>query len=399
MNKKKEFEKIVKYAYDNNEFYQKLYGKLNTNNLELENIPYLLRDCMRQSSKSIVSQGYDVNNLIEDWTNGTTDGDPLRLFKTQNEWIGLDIDLWNRRRNLNFDACKSYCFYYYNGRKFDDKYRLRETSSGKIIQFPMRKEKESDFLDDLLLMKAKSIRWLIAPPSVIIQLCKIVEKYNVDISLDVIELISEYTPEFYKSRMKKCFSAEIYIHYSCHEVWGMAFTNENGNLEVMNNVIIEQKVDSRFLRGYGSNIVTSLKLKSMPFIRYVLNDLIKLNEDGTLNTFGFRTSDKVSFTNDTIHCSFFDNAFLKYSQCTLLPLENYQIIYFIDENKILLNLYGFDEMNCMMIRDYLSQELSERYDSEYLIEYQIVDRFVYDKISGKMRGIINSKDVEWNNLI
>ena len=243
------------------------------------------------------------------------------------------------------------------------------------------------------MIQEQNIKWIIAPPSIIFSLCCVSVKYNVKINVEVIESISEYLPKFYKEFFEKVLGGKVYIHYSCHEIWGMAFTNEDGKLQIMDECILKMVEDNRFKRGYGKCIATNLRVKSMPFINYELSDLIKINGN-TIKTYGFRWNEEVRLQNINIHCSFFDNIYYKYKDYELLPLENYQIVY--SETEIVIYIITDDAELCEKIREYTSDKIQKNYGCEVKVRCEMASRFFVDIISGKMRGIIRYKDVNWD---
>ncbi|MCX8131468.1 MAG: hypothetical protein N3I35_15420 [Clostridia bacterium] len=383
---------LVSYVKQNNLFYNELYNNVNIPLKDIIELPLLQRIAIRSNKDKIISKGFNVNSLKHDKTNGTTEKIPLDIYKTKSEWISLDLLLWSKRRNFNVDATKRYAFYYYNGKDFSKDNTVIGKQENIIIHFPMRKANEYKFVEDLLLMIDKKIEWLICPPSIALVLCNIAIKYNIDLKLKVVELISEYLPEAYKLLIEKVFDCKTCIHYSCHEIWGMAFSDRDGKLKIMDDIILEQKQDNRFMKNYGCCVVTNLRLKSMPFIRYELNDLISIDGD-SIKTYGFRISEKVILENFEIHCSFFDNIFLEFSDYVLLPLENYQIIY--DNNSIYFYLLGVDSAIYKTIKDFVSENIYKCFSQKVNIEMISSEKFYTDKISGKMRGIIKYEDVNW----
>lgn len=392
-SKKNKITSLIEFAKDNNRFYSDFYKDYDLSSEDLSCLPVLERRFIREHSEEIISNGYCKDNLKHDHTNGTTEGKPLDIYKTDTEWIALDLDLWKTRRRINKKASEKYAFYYFNGNDYSEPYRLRVHGNRTTLQLPMRKKDEKDFLEDLKMMDEQKIKWIIAPPSIIFSLCCIAIKYNFEINIEVIETISEYLPKIYKHFFESVLGGKVYVHYSCHEIWGMAFSDQSGKFKIMDECFLQVKRDDRFHSGYGRCIATNLRIKSMPFINYELSDLVVI-EDDYVKTYGFRWTEKVKLKCGTIHCSFFDNIFLEYKDEVLLPLENYQIVY--NEDKIFIYLIGKNEEKCEKISQYVSKKLKESFDFEVDVECISTSRFFVDSISGKMRGIISYDDVNWN---
>lgn len=384
---------LLTYVCKENDFYSKFYIGVELPVNSIKNLPILQRSHIRECGNSIISNTYKNKKLKYDRTNGTTEGKPLEIYKTNTEWIALDLDLWNVRRSINKKAAKKYAFYYFNGDNYSEPYRLYTSGNRTTLQFPMCKKHEKDFLRDLQLMKEHKVQWIIGPPSIIFTLCCVSIKYKFSINVAVIESISEYLPAFYKRFFENVFCGKVYIHYSCHEVWGMGFTDKTGDLQIMDECIIQTQRDNRFKRDFGKCIVTNLRIKSMPFINYELSDLIKIS--GTkLQTFGFRWTEDVRLKQQTIHCSFFDNIFYEFKEINLMPLENYQIVF--NENQITIYLIAMSENVCKSIKQYVSFKIKENFGCDICVNCVNTYRFFVDRISGKMRGIIDYKNVNWD---
>lgn len=393
-NKNQKLNELLEYAINNNEFYRKLYNNVYLPINDTKEVPILYREEIRKSKIEIISHPYSISELKHDQTNGTTEGKPLDLYRTEQEWIASDLNLWKIRRRIDRIAAQKYAFYYFNGSNFSNKFNKYTNCSYTAIQFPMMKEHIDDYVEDLNTMIKEKITWIIAPPSILFTLACVAVKNNIKINIPVIESISEYLPNIYRSFFEAVFAGKVYVHYSCHEVWGMAFSDNNGNLKIMDNVIIEEIDDDRFDNGYKKCVVTNLSIRSMPFIRYELSDLIKIEGD-TLFTYGFRWTEHMLVNNIDIHCSFFVNAFLKFEELALIPLENYQLVY--KENKIILILINIPTNFHETIKLYLESKIKENFDIYIPVEILSSNRFLVDIISGKMRGIIKYNNVNWSS--
>lgn len=384
---------LLNYVKENNEFYKEFYKDITLPIKNINELPILERKRIRLDINKMISNGYEKEKLKYDKTNGTTEGKPLDIYKTESEWITQDLDLWRIRRNINKEAAKRYVFYYYNGNDFSEPYRCFKSENGITLQIAMKKKSEYEFINDLKLINDYNIKWIIAPPSIIFTLCCISLKSGIKIKLDIIESISEYLPYFYKNFFEEILGGKVYIHYSCHEIWGMGYTNMKGEIEIIDQCILNTVKDERFERNYGRCIATNLRVRSMPFINYELSDLINI-EGNTVKTFGFRWNEEVSVENLKIHCSFFDNIFLKYNKIELKPLENYQIIY--KDDIIYIYIITEDAKLCDDIKIYVQNCIKMMFNKSITVDCKKSNRFFVDSLSGKMRGIIKYNYVNWD---
>jgi len=393
MDKLSRLNELLQYAKENNAFYESLYQGLEMPVSDTRNIPILHRRDIRKNKYGIISKPYTLEGLMHDKTNGTTEKIPLDIYRTEYEWIKSNMDLWKKRRSVSKRHSSKYAFYYYNGNDHSLSHKNFSNGNYKAFHFPMMKQGVCQFANDLYMMKKENIKWVIAPPSILFTLACVALQHEIDIEIPIIESISEYLPHQYISLFEKVFRSKVYDNYGCHEVWGIAYSDSNGELRVMENVIVEELVDDRFLNGFKRCIVTNLTVKSMPFIRYELSDLIKVNGD-VLQTYGFRWNEYVQLDNTNIHCSVFMNIFENFDAIRLLPLENYQLIY--KEDGIVLILMNVEKYLHNYIREHLERNLAEIYRKTISVSVLASKRFLVDTVSGKMRGIVNYYDVNVN---
>lgn len=394
MTKLQELNELIVYLKKYNQFYKKKYENVSVPIKSILEVPFLYREEIRDNPNEIISEVIHEKKMKKDYTNGTTEGRPLEIIKTEEEWIQADFALWKIRRQIDRKSAARYAFYYFNGENYSNEIRKYGSGNRRTIQFPMKKSCEEQFAEDLKIIAQEKISWLIAPPSIIFTLCCVAIKYGIQVKINVIESISEYLPQFYKKLFELVFSGRVYIHYSCHEVWGMGFSGEDGVLHIMDDCILLQKNDTRFKGNYGRCIVTNLKLKSMPFVNYELSDLIRIVGD-KVYTYGFRWTEEAYVGMQKIHCSFFDNIFIEFKEMELRPLENYQIIY--SKTKILILLVTTHEEDCIKVTNYLQNRIGETYGGNIIIECKKTRRFLVDTVSGKMRGIIAKENVNFHD--
>lgn len=375
------------FVKGHNDFYARYYEEINSFNT-IDELPILTRDIIRKNN--LLTRGFNISELQRDTTNGTTEGTPLEVFKTSEEVITLNLSLWSVRRKLERSSTKRHAYYYYNSSN-NEKFSVKENNNSVIIKLPMNKECANEYLNDLYLLKKYNINWLIGPPSIIYPLSILANKHKIDLNVKVVETISEYLPDYYKNAIEKNLNCKVYIQYSCHEVWGMAYSNINGELTVMPNIIIEQTEDKRFRRGLGNCIVTSLQLKSMPFVRYKLTDLILINGN-ILRTYGFRDMENIILDGKVIHCSYIDNLFFD-NGYDIKPLDDYQIIY---DAKI-VTFYFLDKFKdlALEITKLFERKIKNDFGINIKVEYVCTNHFFIDHLAGKMRGILKAQKTNW----
>lgn len=98
-------------------------------------------------------------------------------------------------------------------------------------------------------------------------------------SVRYIELTGERIHEGTRKKIQNFFGCAIASQYGCYEANSIAYECPQGNMHVMgSNVFVEILDDnSRSVRGVeGAVVITSLKNKVMPFIRYKIGDRGKM---------------------------------------------------------------------------------------------------------------------------
>jgi phenylacetate-coenzyme A ligase PaaK-like adenylate-forming protein len=359
--------------------------------------PVLTREIIRSNIEYIISDDFDINELEKDTTNGTTEGNPLVIYKSKKERIQLDFELWkHRKKSLSSNIGKKVAVFFYNYRNPNAEVMENVTSRRTFINIPMNREREDQYIKDLDVLKKHKVNFVIGPASLFYFLALMLDFQEKEYQFDYIEFTSEYVPDKYRKKIESTFKCTTSSQYSCHEVWGIGYSTNTKVMETLNNTVMEGERDKRFIRNVYKPIITNLYIKSMPFIRYLLSDYVILadnyEKDQEINhfeTFGYRSIDEVRFGDVQIHCSEFDNFFIKELGFDFLPLNNYQLIYSEKNGTIfILQLIG-DVINIDGICLKLSAYIKEKYGILVNINSITRNSFFRDNVSGKIRGIMN----------
>lgn len=387
-----EIDKYLTYLKENNIYYGQKLKNIHVNNYEFTDINILTKQDIRNNSDEIISKGYSKETLNREQTNGTTEKKPLILYKSTKERIQLDMQLWKSRFKLSKTAPLRCNVYYYDADILYNERKSYKYGNRLVIYSQMNKNSVEKYLDDLRYFKEKGITWLIGPISVMYKLARVSEYYDFKVDFEYIEFTSEYPTTFYREYIEKQFNCKTCSQYSCHELWGIAFTDENNKLKIYSDTIVEESKEHNSLRGLGNAIVTKLTLKSMPFLRYHITDLIKIERDEIKN-YGFRSKDKVSLDRKDIPWYFFDNIFYQlYKEgripIDLLPLENYQIIYDKNDSIININTNNIPKVVVDIVKEVLNLRIKREYGEGIRVEVNKVEKFDRDNLTGKMRAIL-----------
>ena len=205
--------------------------------------------------------------LVTEYTTGSS-GTPFLSIKTKKERFML-ANYLNKIRNsfVKVRPEEMFCFIHNFDRleypfPFD---RLEDTES-KI-------DKEFKYLND------NGFKWWHINSNRLAYYSDWVEQKKVTFpTLNVIENNGAYLSQEEKERYADVFNCRIVDHYGCREVWTIAFDCKNGYKHVNEDFIYFELVDENnnviHENGKPGNVViTSLKQRCMPFIRYKLEDI------------------------------------------------------------------------------------------------------------------------------
>lgn len=227
---------------------------------ELEKALCLKKDYSREYT-------YNLNNItvIGEYTSGTR-GIPFLSLKTLGERIKMGSNMWKVRNKFS-KVCPRMMFNFIHNYGCDmNPFPFPRTDNPKMIK------KEIEFLS-----KSDYSWWHITSS----KLCKYMnylrENPTEFKNLSVIENTGAYMSDEEKYIFSKFFNCRIADNYGCRELWMVAYSNSKGYLQINDESIYFELVDDYgnvIHEPYveGNVVLTSLKQKIMPFIRYSVGD-------------------------------------------------------------------------------------------------------------------------------
>jgi phenylacetate-CoA ligase len=286
---KKQLKTILKYAYYNCPYYNKLFNDLNFQLQSLENfekIPLLNKRIIRNNEKELISKNIHNINFYEMNTGGST-GTPLKfivsnkagfmdsihqefLFRfmgyKDNDLIvtfdGTSVPEKDRENNI-FWFKKSESQLPYGSLRFSTLYL-----SPKNIQY---------YVNHLIKIKPKFLRGY---PSSISKIANFIINNNIQINLNIkgVMLTSEEISKEQIYLIKNVFKTKVFLQYGHSEACVFGYTFDDtyeyicspfyGYTEIVNekgNHVKEGEI--------GEIVVTGFYNKAQPFIRYQTGDL------------------------------------------------------------------------------------------------------------------------------
>lgn len=279
---------IISHAYNNVAFYRELYNSVGVNNvLTIENIPYITKDMIRRVPlERLVAGGVITKKHELSYTSGSS-GEPLKKVKDDKEAWYLDA-----LRLRSFLA---------QGAKLSDRIcTVRPVPAGQGFKVYRVTEKKglygllrasrarplplsSDVEAHVKLIKKWRPHILSTLPSYLIQLIDFCKRNDVSLTFKMIrtqgELLSQQTRKIIEDFFQTC----VFDSYGAGEVGHVAWecpTREGYHINA-EAIFVEVLRDGVAVSPgeQGEICVTALYKYSMPFIRYLLGDIVTVIDD------------------------------------------------------------------------------------------------------------------------
>ena len=282
---------IIHYAFEHVPYYKKKYSELDLKKTDIVNIadidklPFLTKDNIRQAGTDLISDEYEINDLFINLTSGST-GKPLTLYSDHDAVLNSFNFAWAKCRPGLIRNKHKYA--HFTGleivnpaRKKPPFWRMNYASKQRLYSvFHMSDNTIPYYLDDLVKFKPV---WLQGYPSAIYTLAEYIIRNNYDYNCPpkaVITSAEQCLPE-YREAIEKAFKTRVWDEYGQGEMCGFAFQCECGKLhEQIDYSYIEfipvKKEDDLQVCEL---ICTSFINKAWPLIRYRVGDLALIDPD------------------------------------------------------------------------------------------------------------------------
>lgn len=253
--------KIIDYAYNNSQYYQKTFKQKNINidDFKIEDIPIITKEEYVKDYDSIICKTSE--EVIHEYTSGST-GVPLLCEKTKSERVAAALAIWRRRKNIDSKV---------NSENYISVWRdnyLREI----IMEVNEEKLRES-----LTYILRKNPRWLSGPVTILKMYARLIRNKKVEYNRKIkyIELMGEYASKEDREYLEDIFKCKTVVLYGLREMWAIAFECPCGNLHILDEQVYVEVLDknNKKTEEIGNIVVTSLYNKKMPFIRYNTYDI------------------------------------------------------------------------------------------------------------------------------
>lgn len=283
---------ILEYAVRNVPFYRNVFKEYQSDNNTtiapseiIKSLPILTKDLLRSNFNDFLSDEYrDTKGIHYYYTGGST-GQPSK--------IAVDHDYMDFRwamvyYNMTWVGYKlGDCHGFIYGSNLDAK--EQSTFRQKCQQWTMNAFqlnafyiKTADFQSFAEKCVAKRPKFLIGYASALVEFAKYVEGNKILIRLDFVESTAEYLSDEMRQKVEEVFACKVYDRYGCREVGNIAHEciARNGLHIDWQSVYVEIINKGKYPRlgpEHGDIVITSLKNKAMPLIRYFVGDVGKID--------------------------------------------------------------------------------------------------------------------------
>ena len=292
----KKLRELISFSYDNVPYYHQIFTELKIHpeeihsRKELEYLPILTKQKIRDNFKDIVSRNLSSQKYYENRTSGST-GDPLRYYYSKYDRLiggcllyrGWSFGGYELGDKMAFLAGSSLRINYKN--KFSK--ILHETTRNlkKLSSFDMDEKSLKEYREIINEFKPKFIRGYV---SSIFAYAQWLEENRLTIHSPVaVFTTAEKLLPHMRQKISEVFNCQVYDNYGLNDGGISAYElPDHSGLRIDTERSILEVIDDdgkQIYEGTGRIIATGLHNTAIPFIRYDTGDLgtISVKSDGT----------------------------------------------------------------------------------------------------------------------
>ena len=271
---------VFLYAINNSQYYKQKAAESSASNIEdFLDFPILNREELRKNRDAIFSDEYcsTKTKLMRCVRTSGSTGQFVEAFWTNKNFFASNLCLWRKRFEwYGITPTSKKCTFFtrerYKSSKLDTNIRMIKKEKEILFSCIYMDDTDMDkYYDEIMNFNPE---WLYVTPSVLTHILNYWEKKEKKSinTVKYIELFGENVGDRIKIKAQKFFpNANIAVMYGTQEVNGIALTCKYGCMHVLeDNVYLENDEEN-------NAIVTSLKNREFPIIRYQNGDKISLN--------------------------------------------------------------------------------------------------------------------------
>lgn len=269
---------LLKEVSQINVFYKKKLENINVENMQsvadLSAIPFTTKDELRKAFPDTISNGYTLESLIHESTSGST-GDVLNIYHdpaaysfydavSLREYVGFHLWPWYETSYIRFEQQPTRIFEYVG---FFRKYYVPVAASAE---------------EQLRLAQSHNPQVISGYPSSLYEMARIYKEGPVSLDLRMVLCNSEVLTDTTRDYLRSAFNCPVHNDYSSFELHniGAECTLGSMHLHIDNNLVEIIKDGEQVAPGEtGEIVVTNLRNRAMPFIRYRTGDYGAISEE------------------------------------------------------------------------------------------------------------------------
>lgn len=283
---------ILEYAARNVPFYRNILKEKYISLTDISpwdvisSLPIATKDLFRSSFDDFLSDEYRNTKKIFFYYTGGTTGQPSRIAVDAHylnfRWAMVYYNLaWI---GYKFGDCHGFIY----GSNLDAKEQSSLRQRGQHLMmnsfhlnaFYFNNKSLKSFTSKCLRKKPK---FIVGYASALTEFAKYVQYNNLPIRFDFIESTAEFISDEARQKIEGVFHCKVYDRYGCREVGNIAHecAFRNGlhiNWQSVYVEIINKGKYPWLGQEYGDIVITSLKNKGMPLIRYLVGDIGKIDD-------------------------------------------------------------------------------------------------------------------------
>lgn len=288
---RQQLSKLLSHAYENVPYYRRIFDERGLKPKDIEDVsdlaklPILTRDIIREHRDELIAENISRDDIVEFSTSGST-GAPLsfiakkalykieaafitRAFSAHNSRLYREKSIWLRRYVPQGNAP----IYKYDRelkRMYLSAYHL---SLGRIKEY-------------VELMNSYGARLLVGYPSSIYILAVLLEESGLKLdNIWVVHVASEKLLNQWKTKIEKVLGVPVKDHYGMVERVSLFHRCDNSELYHENPEYGVTEIINQ-ADGVGEVVGTGFHNYLMPFIRYKMNDVARVNNNGQMCSCG-----------------------------------------------------------------------------------------------------------------
>jgi phenylacetate-CoA ligase len=265
---------VAARAARNVAFYAERFDAIALDRASLMDLPVLTKDEARREQRRMVRPAAPSQRRVVDHTSGST-GIPLRCVRTESEVLRAATALW-RARMAHLPDITSVTGVQVSASELvqADAPSDRTVRLSAFELHPDRIEHHLEAID------AHRPRWLRGHPAVLAVLAAGIRRTCRPLRspLALVESNSGWLSAETRALLADAFQCPVVNHYGTRETYTISYECPSGRMHLFDDCVVVQVGDGA--EREGEVVATSLIFECMPFIRYAVGDLARLEPAG-----------------------------------------------------------------------------------------------------------------------